>query len=248
LRAIKGLQAEARFVVFKVCNTTTYDASVALIGRRNPAASTWTVEGWLDVAAGACVNAGKYARGTVYGAARVVGDSRGWRGTDLKGCVAVSGRFNHAVSDGGHCRPGEQTEEFSQFSMDEASYTWTIEEEPSEADNIFTFEVCNNSGIGLNAAVVGFEPPPSGQWVAKGWLSVAPGICAAFGKFMKPNAYAFAVAWNGETKWGGDHHFCVSSRRFNSAPSGECGDGERSEGFTKIEAAGERYTWPLVLQ
>jgi uncharacterized membrane protein len=246
---ISQLEHDAKFVTFEVCNKTSYLASVALNGRKNPDSTEWTVQGWWSVAPGTCRKTTKFAKGHVYAMARVYGATKGWRESGTKKCVEFPGPFERVESPGYNCRANEKLESFKDFFVND-NFTWTLSEEPRESDEFFTFEVCNKSYTWAAVAVSGIEIPQSGAWVVQGWWRVGPGQCEEIGKFVRGAFYAVAEQVNNSRSgWkGNDLRLCVEHpgpfKRINRG--GEQCSSDDLQSFRKFVVTEDRQRWNLL--
>jgi uncharacterized membrane protein len=245
---ISRLEEVAKYVTFRVCNTTSYRIAIAASGRRNPASGDYSIEGWWDIAPGACGALGRFAKGSVYAVARVRGDSMGWRGSDIKLCVEFPGPFDRVAHAYYSCRANERLESFRKFSVIE-NFTWTVAEGPTESEEFFTFSVCNKSSRWAAVAISGRERPESSDWIVQGWTRVGPGQCQDVGKYVRGIFYAFAQVLNRpDSGWkGSDLWLCVQYpgpfKRINRG--GEtCGNNELQP-FRKFYVSSARQVWNL---
>lgn len=114
------------FFAFEVCNKSGKRASVAVMGRSDPA-SPFIIQGWHTVTAGSCETIGRFARGTFYAMASLWGDvTRGWWQKDIQLCVKLPGPFNRVNSESYKCGRNEKLVPFRKFSITSPKQTWTL--------------------------------------------------------------------------------------------------------------------------
>ena len=155
-----------------------------------------------------------------------------------------SSPFNHPA---GQCPAGERLEQFQAFLAAEPEVVWTIADPPTESDQYFTFEVCNNSGRSAVVAVSGKEASNPNIWMTRGWYSAPTGRCTPVGpKYVRGNFYAMAeVQGNPSLGWkGSDIRLCVGRPGpFSIVNTGRACD--IAEGFRRFAANGPTLRWPL---
>lgn len=243
-----ALEERLKYATFQVCNSTTYRASVAVTGRRNADAPDWSVEGWWDVPPGGCAKMGKYTKGGIYAVARVRGSSVGWRGTETKKCVEFPGPFTRIDTANYNCMANERLESFKWFALRD-DYTWRLDEVPAEAEDIFTFQVCNYSSNWAAVAISGIETPGSNLWMVQGWWTVSPGRCQDIGKFARGLFYAMAEGYgNPNLVWKADDlKLCVERpgpfKRVNRG--GQVCGADSLRSFKSFHVVSSRQTWTL---
>ena len=121
--------SETEYFDFEVCNQSKVEGRIAVMGRKNPLAGDWTVEGWFRVLSGTCSIIGKYAKRAVYSVALVAGAPNiGARGTDTKLCVEFPGPFSRVHTEGYKCRPNERLESFKRIEVSptDGKFTWRL--------------------------------------------------------------------------------------------------------------------------
>ena len=247
---IRELERRARLFSFEICNPTTFAASAAIAGRKDPASSDWTVQGWWTIAAGSCVSVGTFAKRKIYAMAKVRGELEGWYGSDTKQCVEFPGPFQRIVSANTKCPASGKIIGFQAFDIETDTHTWRLSSNPElSEDEFFTFEVCNKSQKLASVAMMG-RSRPSAPFVVQGWRNVAAGSCQVMGAFARGYFYATASVWGDINSgwWQEDTRLCVElPGPFSRINSGEytCGYNEKLMPFTRFSVASPRQIWTL---
>lgn len=242
--------ADEDFFALEICNRSTYDASVAIAGRRVPGSSDWTVEGWWPVSAGACGKLGRFALGKFYVTAKVRNEPKGWFGTDTRQCVEFPGPFSRNVSASTSCPSEGRMFGFLSVDVGQNNYTWSITGTPSFAeDEFFSFEVCNKSSKRASVAVMA-RADPIAEFEVQGWHTVAADSCKTVGRFARGTFYAMASEWGHIDRgwWQKDIHLCVAVpgpfNRTNS-PNYKCAGNERLVPFRRFSVNSPKLSWTL---
>ena len=108
---------------FRVCNESSYDATVAV---NFVEAGGWVVAGWMRVNAGECSAQAAVQKGWIYHYAE--GETVNWGGTAVRHCVRHPGPWRRDLSGSYTCRDDETLVGFSGFFVtnDTGSYTWRL--------------------------------------------------------------------------------------------------------------------------
>ena len=99
-------------------------AFVAVMGRKDPNATAWTLEGWWNILPGDCASIGPFARGWFYYMADAPGGRRGWFGSAINLCVP-NVRFEK-INYGGTCLSGENLKKFYGASVQQDPFNWNL--------------------------------------------------------------------------------------------------------------------------
>jgi uncharacterized membrane protein len=125
-----GVAQDDGLFLFKVCNKSSVDASVAVAGRESTDSNKFLVRGWYNVDAGKCADIINLPRGWMYFYAEENNATSSqyaiWQGTDTKLCVDYPGPFERYT--GGNSCPAKNLKGFTArlVPQDAGSFTLTL--------------------------------------------------------------------------------------------------------------------------
>lgn len=121
--------AQAQTFSFVVCNHSSVEASVATASHVSPTDGDFVVQGWWNVAAGACSTIGTFPQGTFYYYAEQTNTQAVvWKGSDAQVCVAYPGPFSRVNAANYNCASNEQLRGFtlSTIGSNIGTFTWNL--------------------------------------------------------------------------------------------------------------------------
>ena len=121
--------AQAQTFSFVVCNHSSVEASVATASHVSPTNGDFVVQGWWNVAAGACSTIGTFPQGTFYYYAEQTNTQDVvWKGNDVQVCVAYPGPFSRVNTANYTCKSNEQLRSFtlSTIGSNIGTFTWNL--------------------------------------------------------------------------------------------------------------------------
>ena len=125
LQGGSAVAAEEDFFLFRVCNQSKTEASVALSALYAPRSSDYVVAGWWTVPGHECRDIGKYPRGNFYFFAKARHGSTWWGQRDLELCVEYPGPFKRINLKNYKCA-GNALKPFRHVVVERSVYEWTL--------------------------------------------------------------------------------------------------------------------------
>ena len=121
--------AQAQTFSFQVCNHSSVEASVATASHVSTTDGNFVIQGWWNVAAGACSTIGTFPQGWFYFYAEQTNtQDLVWKGTDVQICVAYPGPFSRVNAPNYSCANNEQLRGFTGANIGSniGTYTWNL--------------------------------------------------------------------------------------------------------------------------